>query len=412
MRKSVALLAHAAVLLAAFRWTYSAGGFLVTGLGLALLLDRYALGLLPWAPLAWKREGCLRAGSFLAGAAAFYLLRPGIVPLWEAAHHGLVVCLVVLLVDVAAERVRRRWAGLGLRAVLTALLALLSPLVIGLHPLHTVPKRTPLAFGFPFEDVRFRTADGLELAGWLIPHPHPRGNVIFCHGHGRNRGHVAGLLQTFHGLGLNVLAFDFRGHGDSPGHTSTFGQREAQDLIAAETYLRRRFPRQPVVLVGISLGAAVSLQALPELPRVKGVWSEGAFARLGDAVDNQFAWVPASVRGAVVGLYSRLGWLDCGLWGPAVAPLDRLRGVRVPVFFCHAQEDRLVPFSQGQLLYESYAGPKGHWWVAGASHYDVRQRHREEYLRRLRSFLDGCLKEAARPPAPSCGTEGARRAGT
>jgi alpha-beta hydrolase superfamily lysophospholipase len=258
-----------------------------------------------------------------------------------------------------------------------------------------VPKRTPAAFGLEFEDVRFAAADGVELGGWLVPHAQARGNVIFCHGHGRSRGHVAGLLETLHGLGLNVLAFDFRGHGDSEGHTSTFGHREVDDLLGAEAYLRRRFPGQPLFLVGVSLGAAVSLQALPRLPGVRGVWCEGCFARLNDAVEGQFAWLPAGLRGPLVSLYYRLAWLDCGFWGPDISPAECLgRTAGVPIYFCHGQQDELVPFDRGVDLYEGYAGPKWCWWPEDATHYDVRQRNREEYLGRLRSFLEGRLSAA------------------
>jgi fermentation-respiration switch protein FrsA (DUF1100 family) len=261
------------------------------------------------------------------------------------------------------------------------------------HPLHTVPKRTPAALGLVFEEVRFRTADGLSLAGWVVPHPQARGNVLFCRGHGRNRGHVAGLLPTLHGLGLNVLAFDFRGHGDSDGHTSTFGHREVNDLLAAEAYLRGRYPGKPLLLVGVSLGAAVCLQALPYLPEVRGVWSEGAFARLAVPVEHEFRLLPGWIRGPLVAAYDWLGWLDCGLWVPGVNPVEVVAGASVPVYFCHGRQDELVPCSEGEDLYRAHAGPKWHWWAENASHYNVRQRNPEEYLRGLKAFLQGCLKE-------------------
>ncbi len=379
------------VLLAAYHWTYSTSGFMTTGLGLALLLDRYAWRLLPWSEVAWKKELWTLAGCFLAGAAAFYFMRPGIVPLWEAAYRGTIVCLVVFLLEVVIRSPRSGRSRLGLRGTFIVLFVLLIPVIAALHPLHTVPKRTPAALGLAFEDVRFRTADGIELTAWLIPHPQPRGNLIFCHGHGRNRGHVAGLLQTFHDLGLNVLAFDFRGHGDSEGHTSTFGRREVQDLLAAEAYMSKRSPNQPVLLVGISLGAAVSLQTLAQLPNVRGVWSEGAFAHFSNAVNHKFSLVPSLFRGPLVDFYYLLGWLDCGFWVPSANPIERLHGVRVPIFFCHAERDELVPFTEGQSLYETYQGPKQHWWVEGASHYNIRQRNHQEYLSRLRAFLERCL---------------------
>jgi pimeloyl-ACP methyl ester carboxylesterase len=401
MARLLAFLSHLAIVVAVYRCSHSVSGFLVTGLGFGLLADRYVLRLLPWAtPVAWTREVCVRFGYFLLGAAGFYVMRLGIVPLWEAAHRGMIVSLVAVLVETAVGWVPRPKGshlapagrrGLWVRLTFLGLFGLMVPVVATLHPLHTVPKRTPGALGLAYEDVRFRTFDGVELAGWLVPHPHARGNVIFCHGHGRNRGHVAGLLETLHDMGLNVLAFDFRGHGDSEGHTSTFGQREVRDLVAAETYLSRRFPAQPLFLVGISLGAAVSLQALPQLPSVQGVWSEGAFSRFQNVVDTNLKWLPSGLQRPLAWMYDGLGWLDCGFWAPGVNPVDCLKGITVPICFCHGEHDELVPFDEGKALYTSYAGPKWHYWAEGATHYNVRQEAREEYLRRLRTFLEAHL---------------------
>jgi hypothetical protein len=133
------------------------------------------------------------------------------------------------------------------------------------------------------------------------------------------------------------------------------------------------------------------------LSHVRGVWTEGAFARLSDAVEYKFALLPGFLREPLVRSYYVLGWLDCGLWGPAVNPVDCLRALHVPIYFCHGMRDELVPFAEGQMLYESYAGPKECWWVEGASHYNVRQRHAEEYVRRLRGFLKRCLAGSEGP---------------
>jgi fermentation-respiration switch protein FrsA (DUF1100 family) len=401
VKRIVALLCHTAVLLAAFRLTDSTSGFSTIGLGLTLLFDRYAWRLLPWSALAWKKELCLWVTCFLSGAIVFYFMRPGIVPIREAAYRGAIVCLVVFLLEMVVRFPGIGRFRLGVRGIFFVLLVLLIPVLAALHPLHTVPKRTPVALGLAFEDVRFRTADGMELAAWLIPHPQPRGNLIFCHGHGRNRGHGAGLFQTFHDLGLNVLSFDFRGHGDSDGHTSTFGRREVQDLLAAEAYLSGRSPHQPMLLVGISLGAAVSLQTVGQMPHVRGVWSEGAFARFRNTVDHKFSALPDFLRSPLVDFYYLMGWLDCGFWGPSVNPIDRLNDVRVPILFCHAKKDELVPFTEGQSLYETYQGPKEHWWVEGASHYNIKQRNHQEYLSRLRTFLEECLSGSRTVRAPS-----------
>lgn len=362
-----------ACLAAAFQWSHSTSGFLVLGLGGAALLLR--------AGGAWHA----RLGWFVVGTLGSYLMRFGVVSWGEAAHRGVILSLSALLVAVVSRN------RLPARIVSLCFLGFLIPVIIALHPLHTVPKRTPAAQGLAFEDVQFTTADGLTLGGWLVPAAEARGNVIFCHGHGRNRGHVVGILPTLHAQGFNVLALDFRGHGMSAGHTSTFGHREVQDLVAAELYLRERYPGRPLFLVGVSLGAAVSLQALPYLPNVRGVWSEGAYSTLAGVVGHQFEWLPGWMRRPVLEVYDGIALVDCGFRYRDVQPIRDLQRVAVPIYFCHGCADELVPLTEGQALYDSYRGPKQCWWVENASHYDVRQRNRDEYLLRLRQFLEDCL---------------------
>jgi hypothetical protein len=122
-------------------------------------------------------------------------MRPGIVPVEEAAYRGAVVSLIVFLLEALVKQVTR-WVGLSdpskspsrsawlaslwPRLILGGLFVPLVPVIVGLHPLHTIPKRTPASFGLAFEDIRFQSADGLELAGWVVPHERARGNVIFC----------------------------------------------------------------------------------------------------------------------------------------------------------------------------------------------------------------------------------------
>jgi pimeloyl-ACP methyl ester carboxylesterase len=393
MHRLIALSCHLVILVAAYRYSDSVSGFMLQGPMLSLFLDRYVFQLLPWkTAIVWRHQLLVRSTWFLGGAIVFYVMRLGTVPVWEAAYRGAMLSLIAFTVETISAPLHRI-AAVSLRLAALGLFVLLIPVAAALHPLHTVPKRSPATLGLAFEDVRFRAVDGVQLAGWLVPHPDARGNVIFCHGHGRNRGHVAGLLSTFHDLGLNVLAFDFRGHGDSEGHTSTFGHREVNDLLAAEAFLRQRCPGQPLFLVGVSLGAAVSLQALPRLPEVRGVWSEGAFARLHGPVEHEFRWLPACLRMPLVEVYEQLGWLDSGMKVTEMNPIEAVSKTAVPIFFCHGRRDELVPISEGQALVAAHPRYCRHWWADNATHYDVRQRNAAEYRDRLSLFIEDRLSE-------------------
>jgi alpha-beta hydrolase superfamily lysophospholipase len=384
----------------------STSGFMVFGLGTVLLVDRYTFRLLPWRPLqSWCYELLVRASYLALGMGGFALALPQQLTVEEIGFLGIAVMLAAFVLECAVgacTRVGRLWLGwspsprplwqgtlrIGLAFGILTVLAL--PL-ISLHLPRTSPLHDPAWLGLSYETVQFPTADGLELGGWLVPHDDSRGSVIFCHGHGRNRGHVLSFLATLHDMGLNVLAFDFRGHGESPGHTETFGQREVQDVLAAERYLTRRFPHQPILVVGISYGAAVTMQALPRLSHVQAVWSEGCFSRLAPVVENQLRWVPAGLRRRLVSVYNTLAWLDCGLLGRDISPIAQLKQTRVPICFCHGSADSLIPFSQAQALYDAYRGPKAHYWIEQGEHDDLRQRTGAEYMKRLRRFFDDVL---------------------
>jgi hypothetical protein len=80
VKRIIFCLGHLALPLAAFRWTHSTFGFLVSGLGLSLLLDRYFTQLLPWTrPIDRRKEIGVRSAYVLFGGVGFYCMRPGIV---------------------------------------------------------------------------------------------------------------------------------------------------------------------------------------------------------------------------------------------------------------------------------------------------------------------------------------------
>src|SRR5207249_3507273 len=161
--------------------------FLLLGLGPVLLLDRYFFCWLPWpTAVVWSREALLRGAYFVAGSVAAFVVRLGLVPVSEALFSGLALSMggflfeslfdaLVSRIAPAPGRIVRACSNAWVRGgcsglFFLAFLAFAAPLE-ALHPLRTVPKRTPAVVGLAFEEVRFTTADGVDLAGWLVPHP-------------------------------------------------------------------------------------------------------------------------------------------------------------------------------------------------------------------------------------------------
>src|SRR5689334_1692357 len=66
-----------------------------------------------------------------------------------------------------------------------------------------------------YEDVTFRTADGLNLIGWWLPRPGSRRVIIGLAGHRSPKADLLGIGSGLWRAGNNVLIFDWRSRGQS-----------------------------------------------------------------------------------------------------------------------------------------------------------------------------------------------------
>ncbi len=132
----------------------------------------------------------------------------------------------------------------------------------------------PADLGLPFEDVRFKTSDGLILRSWWIPPSKAQmkkrpvqGTVLLTHGVYQNRSQMLARAKFLHEAGYQVLVFDARGHGESDKAPLTGGVAESKDFHAAVTYLKGSGKlKAPLVFFGLSLGAMSALRAGVEMP--------------------------------------------------------------------------------------------------------------------------------------------------
>ncbi len=142
---------------------------------------------------------------------------------------------------------------------------------------------TPADFGLAFEEISFRTADGLTLHGWLVPGRDPERVVVILHGHDGSIDNDVQWVPYLHAAGYNVLQFDFRGHGRSEGNVVTLGYLERMDVQAAVKFLLGRGLRR-IALLGFSQGGMVAITSAPVCPEVAVVISDSAPVRLRSGV--------------------------------------------------------------------------------------------------------------------------------
>jgi alpha-beta hydrolase superfamily lysophospholipase len=116
-------------------------------------------------------------------------------------------------------------------------------------------------------DLALAAHDGLQLQVAHHPVVPSRGTVVFVHGLSEHARRHQPVIQHLNATGWSVLAPDLRGHGLSGGTRGGI-QREddpLRDLAAVVDLARRLHPSGPLVLMGHSMGGAISARFVSAL---------------------------------------------------------------------------------------------------------------------------------------------------
>jgi uncharacterized protein len=314
--------------------------------------------------------------GLLAIPAGLTLIAIGTITLWTSRRTD----------DHPARRYLRRLL-LALGGVAAAYL-LLFPLSLSYVFTHAARAGVPRAeLGAAYEQVTFKTGDGLTLRGWYVS---SRNGAAVVAAPGRAGSQRPARLLVRHGYG--VLLFDRRGEGKSDGDPNAFGWRAARDLKAAVAFLQRRPDVRDGRIggIGLSVGAETLLQAAAESQGLKAVVSDGAGSRsiredLANPRSDKWNDVPTSLVISV---------------GTAIlsnqAPPPNLKGLvaRIaprPVLFIYGQHDQPNVRGLTPSYYRAAGEPKAIWHVAGASHTGAIDSQPREYERRVIAFFDHAL---------------------
>jgi pimeloyl-ACP methyl ester carboxylesterase len=229
------------------------------------------------------------------------------------------------------------------------------------------PARTPVT-GNPalaHLDVVFQS-EGVTLRGWLFTVSGRRRGitVVYLHGSGDNRTSGTWVAEQLVRDGFDVLAYDSRAHGASDGDSCTYGFYEKRDLARALDTLGI----ERAILVGVSLGGAVALQAAAEEPRVIGVVAVATFSDLESIARDRapFFASDAQIRKALA-----LAEKDAHFRVADVSPARAARAIRVPVLLVHGANDRETAPVHSERVLAALNGRKELRVVEGAGHNDA-----------------------------------------
>jgi fermentation-respiration switch protein FrsA (DUF1100 family) len=243
-------------------------------------------------------------------------------------------------------------------------------------PREVAPGRLPApadSLRLPYREIGIATEDGVTLGAWIIPAA-PRDSsgiwILLCHG---QTGHVGTTTRPeyyayLRHLGVNILAFDWRGFGASTGTPTEAGLY--RDATAAYRYLRdvQRVAPERIVIFGHSLGTAPAIELATRVEAAALIIEGG----------------PSSVRRRGQELYP---WLPIALLSSAeFNSLGRIPSVKMPVLAMHATADRKIPIAHGRALFDAAKARKRFVDLRG-DHHDAFLADSATYFEAYRAFL-------------------------
>jgi pimeloyl-ACP methyl ester carboxylesterase len=205
------------------------------------------------------------------------------------------------------------------------------------------------------ESDEFPAADGVPLRGWRIAGPPGSPGVVLCHDLGSSKEAMLGLALALQSAGFTVVAFDFRGHGESGGAGSTLGVEEKRDVLGAIDYLAGvpGVDARRLGVYGVGMGAQAAVRAASDRRAAAVLVLDGLYPDVGWEVER-------AVYGQWRFKTSRLGFLPRSVFEamhfgsrgepPASQVLPTLRGRHLLLV---APADDAALAAEMQRMYEA-----------------------------------------------------------
>jgi len=284
---------------------------------------------------------------------------------------------------------RRRWWQ-RLLAVPVAVLGsifVLGPMTLGVIETHKWREPIGAPPGLGYEDVAFRSGDGLRLTGWYRPSSNGAA-VLLVHGGNGDRQGPERHARMLAARGYGVLLYDSRGRGESEGSPNSYGWDWREDVAGAMAFLKSRPDVEPgrIGALGLSTGADVLVEVAPAREDIAAIVADGT------AAETYEDWhrLRGNEGGAIPGwiMFKTIEVLSGDPPSPALE--DRVAAIRQPTLMVSAGTAEEYEFG---VLYDRVGNPNvEHWNLPEVGHTAALRQAPARYTRRVLAFLDRELR--------------------
>ena len=222
--------------------------------------------------------------------------------------------------------------------------------------------------------VYIKVDEGITLGGRLHVAGCDCPTILFWHGNGEIASDYDDF-QVYVRMGINFLAIDFRGYGESDG-VPTGSNMLADALSVCEPVgdlLKRHHIRSKMLFIlGRSLGCTAAVATAHTF--------QDTFAGL----------ILESGRAFTVPLLQRIGLFHPRQMHEALGfrNHEKITEITIPTLIIHGEEDSIIPVSDAEAMYERSVGhPKKLLKIANAGHNDVMITGHDAYYAAIKAFV-------------------------
>lgn len=217
----------------------------------------------------------------------------------------------------------------------------------------SLPQEHEYQFETTFEELFITAADGAILNGLHFKAKNPKGVILYNHGN-------AGELDVWGKWGellanrynYDVVIWDYRGYGKSTGKRRQ--QLMLDDGLLFYSYCKNLFNEDLISVYGRSLGGFFATH-ISKQNQPKRLILESTPTSLLDVAKEAYPFIPAD-------------WLLKFRF----QNIENIKMISLPTYLIHGTNDDLIPFEQGQLLFQlSKAEEKQFYPIKGGNHNDL-----------------------------------------
>lgn len=265
---------------------------------------------------------------------------------------------------------------------------------VGVNPKKKFENRSPSDYGLMYENVSFRSRDGIILRGWFVEANNPKGTIMLLHGWGNGKEGLLNYSKFLNVNKYNALLFDFRGFGESDGNYTTLGYYERLDVLGAVDYLKTRndVKSNKMGALGFSMGGGALVMAAKEQNDFKAIVLDSTYTTIHQNVARRFKVVYGFPKFPFATSLTFFGGLINGFNAFDLAPVKYINKVNTSILIIQGTNDSQVSVEDALELYEKANEPKRIWIVEGSKHTESYTMNNTEYRKRVIEFFDTYIK--------------------